>query len=77
MILLDIKQYFINVVTASTSEVSKEFNIQLSAAQGMIDFWVRKGNLIVCEKACSKTACGGCSITLKRYRWADSKNSLC
>lgn len=69
MILLDIKKYFQESIDASVFDIAKTFKIQVSAAQGMIDFWMKRGHLEICNKACTKKSCSGCSVPLQRYRW--------
>ena len=53
-------------------EVASTFNIQASAAQGMIDFWIKKKCLIACVKACKTGTCSGCPVGLSRYKWVSN-----
>lgn len=68
MILVEIKKFFEDKKEASIWDVAKHFNIQPSAAQGMIDFWFKKGVLKQCENACAKKSCGSCSFASGRYQ---------
>lgn len=67
MILLELKDFFRDRQKASVMDVAKHYQIELSAAQGMIDFWVKRGGLRLCERACAKTSCGGCSLAANFY----------
>lgn len=69
MILVKLKQFFINRGEASANEAAKALQIQLSAAEGMIAFLVKKNMLIACELGCSKSSCAGCPVRVKKYRW--------
>lgn len=72
MILLALKQFFKKRTDASVMDVANAFNIQASAAQGMIDYWVKKKCLIACSKSCDKGTCGGCPVSLSRYKWVSN-----
>lgn len=69
MILLRLKQYFQTHQEATAVDVARALDIQTSAAQGMIDFWVKKSFLQACEKGCSKGSCAGCPMKLEKYKW--------
>lgn len=50
----------------SLRRLGSELNIEPSALQGMIDFWVRKGRLRLSGAegvACAPAACGTCPVT--------------
>ena len=72
MILIEIKQYFQEVGDATVSQIAKHFNLQISAAQGMIDFWLQKNKLQLCKQECTKGSCNGCALATKRYTHAPS-----
>ena len=72
MILLKLKQFFKNQQEASVREAAQALHIQVSAAQGMVDFLVKKRCLQACQAGCSKGNCGGCPVRQEKYRWIES-----
>lgn len=53
----------------TANDAAKALKIQLSAAEGMIEFLLSKRLLSACTPGCSKGSCGGCPIRTKKYRW--------
>jgi hypothetical protein len=76
MILLELKKFFQERADASVFDVAKHYQIQASAAQGMIDFWLQRGCLAVCNQQCQSSGgdCNNCfsgvSQAKTRYQWS-------
>lgn len=58
--LLQIRNYIARERVVSTQQLSREFHLEPSALQPMLDFWLRKGIIskhaakVQCKKACFK-----------------------
>lgn len=58
--LLQLRDYIIRENVVSTQQMLREFNIDASALQPMLDFWIKKGiiaphqNKPSCQSACSR-----------------------
>lgn len=70
MILLEIKQFFKTRSQASLLEVAQHFKLQVSAAQGMVDYLVKRGVLQACTSPCSNkgSGCNGCVMASPVYQ---------
>ena len=59
--LLKIRDFIQREHVASTQQLSREFNIDQTALQPMLDIWVSKGVIRQCqEKAGCQSACSRC-----------------
>ena len=71
MSLVEIKQHFLQVRMASLQNLSIYFNKDPETLRPMLQHWVGKGCLKVCQKtpACGKS-CGACvPSTTEIYEW--------
>jgi hypothetical protein len=77
MILSDIKQYLSQRGSASLSDISMHFNTEPGAMRGMLEQWIRKGQVTkhiassTCNSSCNK--CDSDSVEL--YQWVETTNS--
>ena len=67
MLLADIRQYLKERGVASLDEVAIHFDIATDAAMFALDYWEKKGKLVLLGAACG-SSCGGCN-TGGSYRW--------
>lgn len=68
MLLADIRQYLKERGTASLDEVAIHFDIATDSAKFALDYWEKKGKLIVLGAACG-SSCGGCGSNTDNYQW--------
>ena len=63
MILSDIKQYLIQHKRVTLGDLANHFDTEPEAMKGMLDHWVRKGNIVelaatsACNGKCAKCCC--------------------
>ncbi len=66
--LTSIREYLQSHDTASLTEIARHIDADPDAVRGMLDHWVRKGNVELVP-----IACGGCTdcdpATIEIYRW--------
>lgn len=75
--LIKLRDYLQLVGSASLTDLSRHFDIQESAIQGMLSQWVRKGQvtmLSVEPTSCASGSCSSCSLgdcggSQIWYRW--------
>jgi hypothetical protein len=67
--LLQIRDYICREQVVSTQQLTREFRLDLSALQPMLDLWVSKGAIRKChqEKKSCQSACFKCRIHLIEY----------
>lgn len=66
--LLQIRDYIIHQGVASTQQLTREFHLDLSALQPMLDVWVKKGVIKKCqEKTACKSSCYKCPASPVYY----------
>lgn len=73
MILLEIKKYFSTIGTANLVQVADHFHIQPDAMRGLLQHWIRKGEIIPIEvpNVCG-SGCQQCAPTLREmYRFVE------
>lgn len=59
--LLQILEYMRREKVASNQQIAREFGLDLTALQPMLDCWLRKGTLIPCkEKSACQSKCFKC-----------------
>jgi hypothetical protein len=63
MLLLDIRDHVQLVGSITLTDLARRFDRPESAIQGMMEQWVRKGNVSIVNNdvSCSTGSCGGCS----------------
>lgn len=67
--LLHIRDYIAREGVVSTQQLTREFRVDVSALQPMLDFWVLKGVLQKCqETAQCKSACFRCKTPPEYYQ---------
>ena len=72
MQLRDVLNAFEQNGPASLAQMSRDLEIEASALEGMIQFWVRKGKLReVCDLGCAscgaQSSCPACVLVPRRY----------
>lgn len=73
--LLQIRDYICREGVVSAQQLTREFRIDLSALQPMLDRWIDKGVISKCqEKANCKSACFKCRTQAPEYYQYVSKN---
>lgn len=66
--LLQIRDFIRREGVVSTQQLTREFRLDLSALQPMLDLWVRKGMIRKCqEKANCQSTCFKCRIQSPEY----------
>ncbi|MGQ3891545.1 FeoC-like transcriptional regulator [Legionella sp. CNM-4043-24] len=72
--LLDIRNYLQREKVASNQQLAREFSLDISALQPMLDIWVRKGVIAHCqEESACKSRCFKCRIPPAYYRFVSDK----
>ncbi|HFC9266489.1 TPA: FeoC-like transcriptional regulator [Legionella pneumophila] len=67
--LLQIRDFIYREGVVSTQQLSREFHLDLTALQPMLDLWVRKGAIRKCQGGANcKTACFKCRIPPDYYQ---------
>lgn len=70
--LLDIRDYFQREKIASNQQLAREFSLDVTALQPMLDIWIRKGVIAQCqEESACKSRCFKCRIPPLYYRYID------
>ena len=60
--LLQLRNYIQRSQVVSTQQLSREFHVDEQALQPMLEIWVRKGVIRLCqEKVACKSSCSRCS----------------
>jgi hypothetical protein len=66
--LLQLHDYICREQVVSTQQLTREFHLDLSALQPMLDFWIGKGVLRKCqEPSACKSSCFKCRIKPIEY----------
>ena len=75
MILSEIKNFFKKQPVVSLTDLSLHFTVEPDAMRGMLDQWIRKGNVqkLDQEGKCSN-CCGRDVDHAEIYRWTESNN---
>lgn len=78
MLLLKIRDYVQLVGSVTLTDLARHFDVQESAMQGMMEQWVRKGQVLVVDNdiSCGTGSCGGCtqpgcSSSAIKYVWQE------
>ena len=59
--LLQIRDYLMREQVASNQQMAREFHLDLSALQPILDLWLRKGLIVNCqEKPACQSSCFKC-----------------
>ncbi|CCD06876.1 conserved protein of unknown function [Legionella pneumophila subsp. pneumophila] len=67
--LLQIRDFIYREGVVSTQQLSREFHLDLTALQPMLDLWVRKGAIRKCQGGANcKTACFKCRTPPDYYQ---------
>lgn len=68
--LLQIRDYVRREQVVSNQQLAREFQVDISALQPMLDVWVHKGVISTCEQesAC-KSRCFKCRVPPVYYRY--------
>lgn len=68
--LLQIRDFICREGVVSTQQLSREFRLDLTALQPMLDLWVKKGAIRQCEGGTNcKSACFKCRIPPDYYQY--------
>ncbi|MGL6030509.1 MAG: FeoC-like transcriptional regulator [Legionella sp.] len=68
--LLQLRDFIAKAGVVSTQQLTREFQVELSALQAMLDVWVRKGVIRQCQDGGGcKTACFKCRIPPVYYQF--------
>lgn len=66
--LMQIRKYIDRERIVSTQQLTREFQLELSALQPMLDLWVQKGAIKKCEQSTGcKSACFKCRTPPEYY----------
>nr|WP_284498387.1 FeoC-like transcriptional regulator [Legionella maioricensis] len=66
--MLQIRDYICREGVVSTQQLTREFHLELTALQPMLDLWVSKGTIRKCqEKANCQSTCFKCRIQPPEY----------
>lgn len=67
--LLQIRDFIGQQGVVSTQQLTREFGLDLSALQPMLDLWVHKGAIVKCQEQSScKGSCFKCRTPPQYYR---------
>lgn len=76
MILTEIKKHLIENKSISLADLSNRFRVEPDAMRGMLNQWIKKGNVIeISMKDKCSNCCGDCnSGHLEFYEWNGKEN---
>ncbi|MDR2710891.1 MAG: FeoC-like transcriptional regulator [Burkholderiales bacterium] len=74
MILMKLRDYLQEKRAAGLTDVAWHFDIPESAAQSMLEHWVRKGCVAVDVGASCSSGCGGCNLGKSVGKNSQNKN---
>lgn len=58
--LLQILEYIRCQRVASNQQIAREFNLDIQALQPMLDWWIRKRGIALCEESSCQSQCFKC-----------------
>jgi hypothetical protein len=69
--LLQIRNYIRREQVVSTQQISREFHLDITALQPMLDLWVTKGVIVKCtpQGTSCKSSCFKCRIPPEYYQY--------
>jgi hypothetical protein len=73
--LLQIRDFIRRAGVVSTQQLMREFRIEATALQPMLNIWVRKGLIAPCQLSACRSKCGGCAGTTTYYEYIFSECS--
>lgn len=78
MILIDIKNYFVNKKIVTLQDLSQKFNVEAILLRNMLAHWIRKGNIRLLDRPnCCGTSCVKCNPALREtYQWIDTPAAI-
>jgi hypothetical protein len=69
--LLQLRSYMRREVVVSSQQLSREFHIDPTALQPMLDLWIKKGLIAPCQSppSCKTSACVKCVPSTQYYQY--------
>ena len=77
MILIELRNYLKDRVTASMVELSMHFKKHANDLEPLLQYWIDRGRVESVDAQCGGGSCQGCPMRCaKAYRYVSSKNTL-